>query len=232
MTWRICLAAIITAALSLFAWNAPRAQFNGCKAGFCNLAGATASGPTYNYDGSAAYDTTSGCSTTMSTSINIGSAAANRTIVVGSPNQIQAPTGITVNGVSLSVQANDGYHQTFWSGVVAAGSGSQTVASTFATAPCFNTDEIYVWSLYGLSSSSVKQTAHSNTPLSINVTAGDFLAVTQQDNTATYLLSTQTPTGTDKISYEMAWWNIVSTNASFQVVSTRTGKSILGATFR
>jgi hypothetical protein len=36
MMWRIALAAWLTAVLSLFALNAPRAQFNGCQAGFCS----------------------------------------------------------------------------------------------------------------------------------------------------------------------------------------------------
>jgi hypothetical protein len=36
MMWRVALAVWLTAALSLFAFNAPRAQFNGCQAGFCS----------------------------------------------------------------------------------------------------------------------------------------------------------------------------------------------------
>jgi hypothetical protein len=36
MTWRIALAVWLMGALSLFALNAPRAQFNGCTAGFCS----------------------------------------------------------------------------------------------------------------------------------------------------------------------------------------------------
>ena len=36
MMWRLCIAAFLTAAISLFALNAPHAQFNGCPAGFCN----------------------------------------------------------------------------------------------------------------------------------------------------------------------------------------------------
>jgi hypothetical protein len=36
MKWRVALAVWLTAALSLFALNAPRAQFNGCMAGFCS----------------------------------------------------------------------------------------------------------------------------------------------------------------------------------------------------
>jgi hypothetical protein len=36
MMWRVLLAAWLAAALSLFAFNAPHAQFNGCPAGFCN----------------------------------------------------------------------------------------------------------------------------------------------------------------------------------------------------
>jgi hypothetical protein len=43
MMWRIALAAWLTAALSLFALNAPRAQFNGCMAGFCSPAVSTTS---------------------------------------------------------------------------------------------------------------------------------------------------------------------------------------------
>jgi hypothetical protein len=36
MKWRVALALWLTAILSLFALNAPRAQFNGCAAGFCS----------------------------------------------------------------------------------------------------------------------------------------------------------------------------------------------------
>jgi len=36
MMWRVALAVWLTAVLSLFALNAPRAQFNGCTAGFCS----------------------------------------------------------------------------------------------------------------------------------------------------------------------------------------------------
>jgi hypothetical protein len=36
MMWRLALAVLLTATLSLFALNAPRAQFNGCTAGFCS----------------------------------------------------------------------------------------------------------------------------------------------------------------------------------------------------
>jgi hypothetical protein len=36
MMWRVALAVWLTAALSLFALNAPQAQFNGCAAGFCS----------------------------------------------------------------------------------------------------------------------------------------------------------------------------------------------------
>src|ERR1700675_469561 len=36
MIWRVALAAFLTATLSLFAFNAPHAQFNGCPAGFCS----------------------------------------------------------------------------------------------------------------------------------------------------------------------------------------------------
>src|ERR1700676_927047 len=44
MIWRVVLAAFLTAALSLFAFNAPRAQFNGCPAGFCSPPAKAASG--------------------------------------------------------------------------------------------------------------------------------------------------------------------------------------------
>jgi hypothetical protein len=36
MTWRVFLAAVLTALLSFAALEAPRAQFNGCAAGFCS----------------------------------------------------------------------------------------------------------------------------------------------------------------------------------------------------
>lgn len=48
MMWRIALAVWLMAALSLFALNAPQAQFNGCQAGFCSppsSAAATYVGP-------------------------------------------------------------------------------------------------------------------------------------------------------------------------------------------
>jgi hypothetical protein len=38
MIWRVVLAAFLTTTLSLFAFTAPRAQFNGCPAGFCSPA--------------------------------------------------------------------------------------------------------------------------------------------------------------------------------------------------
>lgn len=36
MIWRVGLAICLTAIISLFAFNAPRAQFNGCSTGFCS----------------------------------------------------------------------------------------------------------------------------------------------------------------------------------------------------
>lgn len=36
MIWRFGIAVVLAAALSLFALNAPHAQFNGCQAGFCS----------------------------------------------------------------------------------------------------------------------------------------------------------------------------------------------------
>src|ERR1700732_3971891 len=47
MKWRAVLAAWLTAAISVFALSAPRAQFNGCAAGFCspNVAVAGFQGP-------------------------------------------------------------------------------------------------------------------------------------------------------------------------------------------
>src|ERR1700687_2821000 len=109
-------------------------------------------------------------------SIDIGTAAANRLIIVGFMCQGSTGTSsITVNGVSLTkdVGSAPGSVAEFWSGLVTTGSGVQTVQVNGAS-NVFERD-IIVWACTGLSSNLVKHTAPGNGGQNINVTAGDFL---------------------------------------------------------
>jgi hypothetical protein len=69
LLFRLALAAVLTAAISAFALNAPRAQFNGCPAGFCSPQAASApagcsAATTYNARTTES-TATKGCLTTL-----------------------------------------------------------------------------------------------------------------------------------------------------------------------
>ena len=146
-------------------------------------------------------------SNTNNYTINLGTAASNRLVVVAANyNSTAAATAtITANGVLLNkdVLANDiGNSQTasVWSGVVSSGSGSQTITLAATAGLQFSQIAIVVWIGYNLSSTLVKQTGAQttqNTGISnMNVTAGDFLvSVTSLfNNNISAFVNTDTPT--------------------------------------
>lgn len=57
MIWRFGIAVVLAAALSLFALNAPHAQFNGCQAGFCSPPARGSTCSPFSYSGTPIYQT-------------------------------------------------------------------------------------------------------------------------------------------------------------------------------
>lgn len=167
-----------------------------------------------------------GAGTTRNYSIDIGTASADRLIVVASAVQNVASGTVTVAGTTLNmdVQGVNGGSSTLYSGLVTSGSGSQTVSIVIGSG--FVQSSVSVWACTGLNSNTVKQTGSGIggvTSFSINVTAGDFMFSAGRSNSATgdFGNSTETPT----LAYNMAsgvyvaaeWLPIVSTNAAFAV---------------
>lgn len=167
----------------------------------------------------------------ISGSIDIGTAASDRLVIVGATlgNSNVAITGVTVNGVSLSLVDRDLTNVAgaaeLWSGLVTSGSGSQTVAVTWGSGVGFLERVIAVWTATGLSSDTAKQTAVNEANISVD--AGDFLfaiGVSTFSNDLSFSTFSQAPTehSVDTGGFETVAGDetVVSTNASFSTAAT------------
>jgi hypothetical protein len=184
--------------------------------------------------------------TTRIFSIDLGPATSDRLIVAAvgiqasglSSSIVIAGTTITTPDVSGS---NGGANSlSFYSSLIPAGSGVQTITVNGVT--IFEEVGISVWACTGLSSNTVKNSNYqSNSLLSINVSAGDFLFAmdASASATTTFSGSTQTPTASHVVdsvnpNYNSAdWISIAATNAAFSVVGTAVQTTgLIAATYR
>jgi hypothetical protein len=179
----------------------------------------------------------------VSASIDIGTAAADRYVLVacGVQNGDPDPISVVVNGVTLTKIYFEAATPTglgFYSGLVASGSGPQTCAVTFTSAS-FEGKLMAVWTMTGLVSTTPKQTvlqASTSAPLPIPVDAGDFLFAVgwTVSGTPVFSSSTETP-ARDAIfaggTSRTADWTIVSTNAAFSVAISGGTAHRLAVTF-
>lgn len=177
--------------------------------------------PAYTYRGEF---TDSGASTVATYSVNIGTASADRLVIVAVAIQ-NAPviTSLVVNGVTLNqdVLIAVGADIGIFSGLVVAGSGAQNIVLTCVSAGFLERD-IFVWTATGLSSNLVKNTMSysANTNGTINITSGDFLFAVDQSSLGVFSSVDQTPTATHTIgalSGRSAEWLTTVTAAAFNV---------------
>ena len=193
-------------------------------------------GPAYTFRGTAS-DLTG--TANPSYSIDIGTASADRLIIVGFICAGSAgAASVTVNGtgLTLAVSAAPAAVAEVWYGLVTSGSGTQTVQVNGASN--FFERDIIVWAATGLSSNVVKQTASDNGTQNINVSASDFLfAINYTTGTPSnfdYSSSTESPTGIHTTAQSFGGdWTVISTNAAFSVApAPTTGQASAAATFR
>jgi hypothetical protein len=170
-------------------------------------------------------------SATRTFSIDIGTASADRLVVVAVGSQSGPPSGITAAGVSLTqdVVATNSQSVAIYSALVTSGSGAQNVVVSGVSA--FNEVGVAVWVGTGLSSNTVKQTGFvqtgSNSAASINVTAGDFVvAITGgSGGNSSFSGSTEAATvrnvdTTGPFFTSAEWLPAASTNGSFAASPT------------
>lgn len=167
-------------------------------------------------------------------SVNIGSAAADRLVIVGAGTQNATATlsSVTANGVALTQDATQtSAGETYiYSGLVTTGSGAQNIVVNWVGG-AFLTRFLWVATCNGLSSNLKRQSvaftsasgAGSGT---ISVVAGDFMFFSQYINAATGApnlnASTVAPTHVNFVSASSleADWTISTTNASFIITNT------------
>jgi hypothetical protein len=228
LTFLIALASIVVALIA-----PASAQFKGGGGfgtpGFTVPAPAAGGGPpAYTFQNTAS---TTAAGAALSASIDIGAAQANRLIVVGCTTGSGAlTTSVVVNGVTLTADNNSTGGVSIFSGIVASGSGAQTVAVTWASGN-FDSRGFTVWRVTGLSSNLVKNIASgAGQTATVNVTAGDLMfgvAAFATGGPAPFSSSTETPFATHTAATQgsSADWTIVGTNASFTINSTIAGGS-------
>lgn len=180
---------------------------------------------TYSYAGSGQF---SGSGNIATYTINIGTATSTRYIVVGLQANGTAAYTMTAAGTSLNsdVLLAPGGNNTsqIFSGLVTSGSGSQSIVATCDSCT-FQARTVFVWVITSLNTNAVKHTAssQSGSSMSINVTAGDFLFTTRNQNPVTFNGSTEAPfenlTGSGS-TISGADWTIISTNAAFSVTAS------------
>lgn len=200
----------------------------------------TAAPAVFTYKGSETNASATNVSTF--TTIDIGTAAADRVIIVAVTVQTAAAiTSVAIGATNLTsdVDSTDGTsREAIFSGLITAGSGVTNIVLT-TVGGAFVERDISVWTATGLTSNTVKHVGNNTTGdnFTINVTAGDFLVAGFCDfSTTTFSTSTAAPTGTrvtGSFSSTAEWNPIAATNASFTVthggLSTRVGA---GASYR
>lgn len=222
-------------------WSSP-AGWNTEDGWSVAAAGGAPGSPAYVFR---ALDFTETATNNHTASIDIGTASADRLIVVGFAARagIGGAPSVTVNGVALTVDAytEASYPAGIASGLVTSGSGPQTVVVNWTAANSGQPRMMSVWVLTGLSSNLVKQSTTwiTSGAGSISVTAGDFVfAASMIQNIAPdYSGSTQAPSAVrNDTTYPVsgsADWIIAATNASFSVSSSAaTNSGNAAATYR
>jgi hypothetical protein len=172
-------------------------------------------------------------------SIDIGAAAADRLVIVGSlVDNATTITSVVVNGVTLTLDVTGvgSYRVGFHSGIVAAGSGSQNVVVTWASAS-FQEKNIFVWTSIGLSSNLKKQTAAwTGATASIAVDAGDFMFAVGRNVVGfpDYATSTESPDATRQVGLHntSADWIVNATNAAFTLNAAAGNNFSVAVTYR
>lgn len=168
------------------------------------------------------------------TNVDIGTAAANRFIVIAATGTNSAVPGATctVGGVALTRIAVQGSVNAaaIYGGLVTTGSGNQTVTIDFGVTS-FENKAIEVWSVTNLSSTTVKSSdaapnGGGSGNLSLNVSAGDLAFCVEFNGSsasANFVGSDQTPDNTyDNFADNMLAgdWTAISTDASFLITNT------------
>lgn len=199
--------------------------------------GAAPGGPAaaaYLYRGSG---TTSSGNNDATFSIDIGTASADRLVIVGcTVGNNTTITSVVVAGVTLTadISAVNNYRVAIYSGVVNAGDGAQNVVITWASA-AFQEKNAFVWTATGLASNLKKQTtSYVGTTGSINVTAGDFMFVVGRDTSTApvWTTSTEAPAASRNVATlnTGADWTILATNAAF-AINSGSANQVVAATY-
>ncbi len=188
----------------------------------------------YTYRGSGS-NTVGGSVATFS--IDIGTASADRLVIVGSTvDNATTITSVVVNGVTLTadITAVNSYRVGIHSGVVAAGDGAQNVVITWASAS-FQEKSAFVWTAIGLASNVKKQTANGTTSATINVTVDDFLFGVSRGvgSLPDFATSTEAPDGTRQVASvnRSADWAVNATNATFSVNAGANSNQMVAASY-
>jgi hypothetical protein len=133
--------------------------------------------------------------------VDIGVPAANRLIIVSLCANAGTVTSVTVNGVSWTEAGTSGSNPiaSLWYGVVASGSGPQSIVVTGAT---FFAQVMAVYRVVGLGSNSPQATATRANTATISVNSGDFMFVAgaSQSASSSWAASTQAPSDINKDS--------------------------------
>lgn len=180
-------------------------------------------------------------SLTHSASIDIGAAAADRLVIVGIASQnSQTIASVTANGVSLTQRAffnGDGGGATetsgIYAGVVASGSGAQTIAVVYNSGAAFNSRDLFVWTVTGLGSNTPVDTdAVGGNSAHVDVQVGDFLFAVSRV-LVTFNGSTETPDANRAGTVAgAADWTIDATVAGFDVHPSSAGAVTCAAVWR
>jgi hypothetical protein len=202
----------------------------------------SSSGPTFTFVGKEANFFNPATSATFTT-IDIGTAAADRYVIVAIWNQnARAIDSVTVGGVSLAedVENTSTRGLSIFSGLVTTGSGVQNIVAAASAGGIFEDVTIFCWTGTGLADTTgAVQTANASatTSTTISVTAGDFLIALLRI-TANNSGSTETPTsrtqagiGTSIVAHIFEWNTVASTNASF-TIGADTTEDIIAAAYR
>lgn len=191
------------------------------------LTKAGGSPPAYVFRGS---NNTNSSSATQSASIDIGTAAADRLVIVFVDSQ-NAPTvtSVVVNGVTLTQRAFDNTNATagIFDGIVSAGNGAQTVTVTWSVGGFLDRD-FCVWTATGLTTGFITATANPGDTATTSVQSGDLVfAGARTGVIGDWSTSDEAPFSIHTLGTNgtAADWTISSTDASFVVRPNGAGTS-------
>lgn len=170
-------------------------------------------------------------------SIDIGTASADRLVIVGTTvGTATTISSVTVNGATLTadVSAVNTYRCGIHSGLVTTGDGAVTVVVTWASAS-FQEKNAFLWTAIGLTSNAVKLTANGLTAANITATVDDFIFSVSRNVAGfpDFSGSTETPDGTRQVgaSNASADWSVNATNAAFNVNAAAPSNQMVAASY-